>query len=395
MIEKDAVGKKTLNVFVQTVDPIHLDETQALPPPPVILPAPPAVQQSPFTIRNLFPSVRLRVYSILKGRSVPKTVTLRDSIPEGAEIELTIPVTQSHLQNDPHAPTAIHALAARKIIQDLEDGNHALQATLSNPDDTDLLARTVKASIIRLGKTYSISSKHTSFVAVDEATPHTPPVVVRAMSLEQDRDMRRAEVQSTSRLAAPLFRLAAPSAPPPLRRGRPAPPPPPAPVAPDLSSYNYGAVASLVLTADRSVLPRAPKLDQTRLLSSTAQGFDDDIWVACPRRADGDDWDALESRDESEEEMLAAVKLQSLSQSDPLEVLAPIRALFPKGAADPMIATVLAMGFLAVKVGLEVERESWEGMQDKAKEYVAEALTRMGAKESAEWLEAEVARMLP
>ncbi|KAF7373315.1 hypothetical protein MSAN_00541000 [Mycena sanguinolenta] len=435
MIEKDAVGKKTLNVFDQTVDPIHLDETQAPPPPPVILSAPSAVQQSPFTIRNLFPGVRLHVYSILKGRSVPKSVILRGSTPEGAEIELTIPVTQSHLQNDPHAPTAIHALAARKIIQDLEDGNHALQATLSNPDDTDLLARTVKASIVRLGKTYSISSKHTSFVAVDEATPRAPPVVVRAMSLEQDRDIRRAEAQSRSRLRASLFSLpSAPSAPPPPRRGRPAPPPPPppqrgcpapppppAPAAPDLSSYNYGAVSSLVLTADRSLLPTARKLDQTRLLSSTAQDFDDDAWAARPRRVDDDDWDAVECCDDSEEEeILAAVKPKSLSQSDPLEALArmqsfdgafsaevfvfmdlkadsleAVRALFPKGTPDAVIATVLAMAFLNIKLGPEVERESWEGMYDKAKEYVEEALAGLSAKESVEWLEAEVAMMIP
>ncbi|KAJ7260886.1 hypothetical protein B0H12DRAFT_362613 [Mycena haematopus] len=38
-----------------------------------------------------------------------------------------------------------------------------LHATLSNPDDADLLVRIVKASIVRYGKTYSISPKHTSF----------------------------------------------------------------------------------------------------------------------------------------------------------------------------------------------------------------------------------------
>ncbi|KAJ6476299.1 von Willebrand factor type A domain-containing protein [Mycena sanguinolenta] len=407
MVEGDALvlqEKKTLNVFDETVDPVHLDQTQAPPPPPVVLPPPSAVQQSPFTIRNLFPGVRLHVYSILKGRTVPGTITLRGSTPEGAEIELTVPVTLSRLPNNPRAPTAIHALAARKIVQDLEDGNHALQAALSNPDDMDLLARTVKASIVCLGKKYSISSKHTSFV-VDEATPRAPPVVVRAMSLEQYRDMRRAEALSRSRLAASLFSLPSASSPAP-RRGRPAPPAP-APAAPDRRS-SYDTLASLVLTADRSVLSSPPKLDQTGLLFSTAQGFGDD------------DWDAIESHDESEEEMLAVVKSTSppkpklLPQSDHLEALArmqyfdggfpaevfafvdlkddsleAIRALFPKGVGDAIIATVVAMAFLAVKLGPEVERESWEGMYGKAKEYVEEALAS-----SVEWLEAEVARLL-
>ncbi|KAJ7487233.1 vault protein inter-alpha-trypsin domain-containing protein, partial [Mycena galericulata] len=164
--------KTTLNIFDEIVDSTHIDETVAPPPPPVILPPPSAVQQSPFKIRTLFPGTRLNVYAILQGTSPPPhrdtcmTVTLRGSTADGAVIELTIPVTLSHLKNDPGASPAIHALAVRKIIQDLEDGQHGLAAALSNPDDTDLLARTVKASIVRLGTTYAISSAHTSFVAV-------------------------------------------------------------------------------------------------------------------------------------------------------------------------------------------------------------------------------------
>ncbi|KAJ7657887.1 vault protein inter-alpha-trypsin domain-containing protein [Mycena polygramma] len=169
--EAEAAQKRTLSVFDEDVDPTHLDETQAPPPPSVVLLAPPTVQQSPFKIRNLFPGVRLNIYALLQGRNVPKTVILRGSTREGAEIELPIPVTLSRLQDDPGAPTAIHALAARKIIQDLEDGQHGLAQTLSDPDDADLFTRTVKASIVRLGKTYSITSKHTSFIAVDKSNP--------------------------------------------------------------------------------------------------------------------------------------------------------------------------------------------------------------------------------
>ncbi|KAJ6542748.1 von Willebrand factor type A domain-containing protein [Mycena capillaripes] len=238
--------KKTLNVFDEAVDPIHVDDTPAPPPPPVILPAPSAVQQSPLKIRNLFPGVRLNIYAILQGipgrislefpdsdlldigRNVPKTVVLRGSTADGAEIELPIPVTLSHLQNDPGAPTALHALAARKIIQDLEDGQHGLTNTLSNPDDTDLLARTVKASIVRLGKTYSISSKHTSFVAVDELTPvPASPVPVEPSSPRYSPTRAEAPAPAQRSYARyspppPLPSPAAPSAPPP-------PPPPPAP----------------------------------------------------------------------------------------------------------------------------------------------------------------------
>ncbi|KAJ7467116.1 von Willebrand factor type A domain-containing protein, partial [Mycena latifolia] len=177
IVEKPSRKKKTLNIFDELFnDPMGLASTRPPPPPAVVLSPPPAVQQAPFVIHYLFPNIRLNAYAILQGKAVPKTVTIRGSTADGAEIELPIPITFSHLQNAPGAPPAIHALAARKIIQDLEEGKHALVATLANPDDTDLLARTVKASIIRLGTTYSISSSHTSFVAVDESRPESPAV---------------------------------------------------------------------------------------------------------------------------------------------------------------------------------------------------------------------------
>ncbi|KAJ7763931.1 hypothetical protein B0H14DRAFT_3594001 [Mycena olivaceomarginata] len=156
---------------------------------------------------------------------------------EGAEIELPIPVTLSCLQNNPGAPTAIHALAARKIIQDLEDEQHALRTTLSNPDDTNLLARTVKASVVRLGKTYSISSKHTSFVAVDETTP-LPVHRSCGSSSSIPHKLCASDIETARYTPAPPPPMAA-RAPPPLPPGRSAAPP-------DLSAYNYNTILSLV-----------------------------------------------------------------------------------------------------------------------------------------------------
>ncbi|KAJ6571420.1 hypothetical protein B0H19DRAFT_660804 [Mycena capillaripes] len=157
--EVDVAKNKTLNVFDVDVDPTLLDETPVPPAPQIVLPAPAAVQQSPFKVRNLFPGSRVNIYVIRQGRAVPSAVTLRGSAPDGAQIVLPIPVTLSRLPST----SALHALAARKIVQDLEDGQHAIRAV-----DADLLARMVRAHIIRLG-TYQIASTHTSFVAVDEA----------------------------------------------------------------------------------------------------------------------------------------------------------------------------------------------------------------------------------
>ncbi|KAJ6542749.1 hypothetical protein B0H19DRAFT_1171756 [Mycena capillaripes] len=71
-----------------------------------------------------------------------------------------------------------------------------------------------------------------------------------------------------------------------------------------------------------------------------------------------------------------------------------LRVMFPAGAGDGIIATVLAMAFLSTKLGADVDRESWEGMYEKAKEYVEEALMGISANESVDWLEAEVVKML-
>jgi hypothetical protein len=188
--------KTALNIFDDTVDPIQIDTEPIPPPPEVILTPPPPVQQSPFKIRTLSPGNRLNVYAILQGTSlripppftkpdlvsltgktVPQTVTLTGLTEDGAEIRLPIPVTLSQLPNEPESPPAVHALAARTIIQDLEDGQHSLAI-----DDPDLLTRTVRASIVRLAKAFSISSSATSFVAVDESPQSTrvrQPDVVR------------------------------------------------------------------------------------------------------------------------------------------------------------------------------------------------------------------------
>ncbi|KAJ7778432.1 von Willebrand factor type A domain-containing protein [Mycena metata] len=144
LVEGGDQKKKALNIFDESVDPMEIDTKPPPQAPTVALPPPAAVQQAPFKIQNIFPGIRLNLYAILQGKTIPKTVTLRGTTVDGAEIELPVPVLLSHLQNAPGAPPAVHALAARKLIQNLEDGQHALAATLTNPDDTDLLARTVK-----------------------------------------------------------------------------------------------------------------------------------------------------------------------------------------------------------------------------------------------------------
>ena len=151
------------------VDP--LATTHASPPPAasIVLPPPGPCQQSPHVIRGLSPANRLFVYAILSaplydgaGTSIPELVVLTGELHSGEKVALDVPITLSQLAGS----TALHTLAARKLIQDLEDGQHDLAGA---GHDFYTLGETVKASIVRLSKMYSIASTHTSFVAVDES----------------------------------------------------------------------------------------------------------------------------------------------------------------------------------------------------------------------------------
>ncbi|KAF7297218.1 hypothetical protein MIND_00954900 [Mycena indigotica] len=377
--------KAKLNIFDDSIDdPITAESAPAPPPPPVSLPPPAYVQQAPFKIQNLFPNVRLNVYAILQDKHTPKTVILRGKTVDDAEIELPVSVTVSQLQNLPEAPPAVHALAARKIIQDLEDGRHGVAKTLKDSNDSDLLARTVKALIVRLGKTYSIVSTHTSFVAVDESDPakKMPVFVPVEQSEKESGSVKRGGggplrmskmatggmVQRSAAMppppagamfgaapprpmmAAPPVMMAAPAAPSPQASSRSA-------AAPDLSSYNYSSVSSLVLTADRSTVSSrsaAPSFMRRKVARAAAE----EETVARPPTPS----DPLE----------ALARLQAFDGCFSLDVLkvvklAPakdvdaVRAVLPPNSSDAVIATLLAMAFLANKLGAGVERDSWGG----------------------------------
>ncbi|KAJ6476337.1 von Willebrand factor type A domain-containing protein [Mycena sanguinolenta] len=436
--------KKTLNIFDESIDdPMQIDSTPAPPPPPVVLPDFPAVQQAPFTIENLFPSIRLNVYAILQGKMIPKTVIIRGTTAGGASIELPIPVALSHLQNTPGAPPVMHALAARKIIQDLEDGKHALAATLANPDDPDLLKRTVKASIVRLGKTYSVASTHTSFVAVDE-TKHDP-VPSAGVAYVVPKPAPASGMMAISKPRARMARMAyapvmlagsvSPSADRPrssvggaLRSSSITSVSSSASVAPasGMAQAEFQPIRSGVSASSASVAPvspwdsisnsiendeewsgMGPGLSGAKIRGKPGNGRAPEKKVprAPPRPLPTPRRDSLLSTPTSMDPLEALARLQSFDGCFSLGVLSVIalksnvdieavRAVFPAGASDGLIASVLAMVFLANKLGAGVERDSWEGMYEKAQRYVEAALQKMGVTETGQGLEAKVIPLL-
>ncbi|KIY71394.1 VIT-domain-containing protein [Cylindrobasidium torrendii FP15055 ss-10] len=155
---------EVLDIMDSSADPTILDATSLPTPKPPKLGPPPIIQQSPASLKTLFSGVRLHVYAILQGKDVPQTVILRGQSKDERKIELTVPVSLSRLPtSDYDIPPPIHALAARKIIQDYEDGKHN-----SFPAGSSATAL-IKAHVVRLGKAYAIMSRETSFVAIDES----------------------------------------------------------------------------------------------------------------------------------------------------------------------------------------------------------------------------------
>ena len=136
----------------------------------------PKLLQAPHDIPPLFPFNRSTVYVLLDPESRQRTVssvTLRASS-SGGPLELNIPVY--NLAKSDIAST--HQLAARKAIEGLAEDRGWLQSmSMENGGQKVLLKDKYKSRFdeiiareaVRLGVTFGVASKWTSFVAVDEA----------------------------------------------------------------------------------------------------------------------------------------------------------------------------------------------------------------------------------
>ena len=144
----------------------------------------PKLLQAPNSIPPLFPFNRTTLYLLLAPDSAQKkvsSVTLRATSPEGP-LELRIPVHYS----DGTTTSTIHQLAARKAVQELEEGRGWIQAAKGT--DGKVLKKKyesrfdelVERECVRLGETFQVAGKWTSFVAVEEKDSE-------AMALEEGK----------------------------------------------------------------------------------------------------------------------------------------------------------------------------------------------------------------
>ncbi|CAG8784462.1 444_t:CDS:2, partial [Acaulospora morrowiae] len=120
------------------------------------------LRQAPYEIPQIYQGVRLLVYCMLaKGIEPSRSITL-SAISQDGPMKLVIPVDSVTLQG-----SKIHTLAARKLIQDLEDGKSFLHA---HPkfEGKNIGISLVKKHIIDLAIKYNIASRYTSFLAIDK-----------------------------------------------------------------------------------------------------------------------------------------------------------------------------------------------------------------------------------
>ncbi|KAH8828757.1 hypothetical protein DL96DRAFT_1015987 [Flagelloscypha sp. PMI_526] len=179
-----AVTPATVSLF--DGDAADSDEVGPAPAPTVHLPPPSAIQQAPLQPQSLFPGSRSQIYAIIAGKQtpIPNSLKLKGTITTtGAVVELDVPICKLV---QPHGSRLdfLHVLAAKALISDRENKIHGFSSdlALSFEDDNELRDAYLKADIVRLGVMYGLSSRHTSFVAVDRRTSQIQNRVSDAVS---------------------------------------------------------------------------------------------------------------------------------------------------------------------------------------------------------------------
>ena len=143
------------------------DDTSGSPYLPEI--AYPKLLQAPHKIPSLFPFSRTTVYLLMSPSTIqknPTAIVLRGTAPEGP-LELEIPI-----EILPEPSTTIHQLAARKAVQDLEEGRGWLydakdqHGKLVKTRFSSRMDALVEREAVRLGEQFQVANRWCSFVAV-------------------------------------------------------------------------------------------------------------------------------------------------------------------------------------------------------------------------------------
>lgn len=146
------------------------------------------IRQAPSHIPAIYPGNRFITFALIDDPtfSPPKEVVIcgqRDGV--GELLQFSVPVQQIALPSGQTSRPLIATLAARRAIMDVEDEGRRADSAVD-----------VKDLVVRLGTTYQLASRHTSFVAVDTRTQKqiyqpqpSAPQSVEEEEYESDGDM--------------------------------------------------------------------------------------------------------------------------------------------------------------------------------------------------------------
>ncbi|PWW75736.1 hypothetical protein C7212DRAFT_363851 [Tuber magnatum] len=137
----------------------------------------PVVIQAPFEIPPLFPYERSVVYLLVppttKQLKYARSVTLNATTIAGDKLSLSIPITRIERPGE-----TVHQLAARMLLRDLEEGKSWLHSSKYGvpAGDSARVQEYVQREGEDLGMRWSLASKWTSFVGVEEEILNEAPI---------------------------------------------------------------------------------------------------------------------------------------------------------------------------------------------------------------------------
>ncbi|KNC81976.1 hypothetical protein SARC_05725 [Sphaeroforma arctica JP610] len=138
-------------------------------------------KQTPFRSPPIFNGDRFLSYFFMdENDSVPTKIVVSVTIRgenDGEPLVIELPIVK---ENTYEGTDIVHTLAARSMIQDLEESDSYLGTTATVEDDQ------VKSEVVRLGVKYRLSSKHTSYVVVDRSTKQEVPILHHACRKRPD-----------------------------------------------------------------------------------------------------------------------------------------------------------------------------------------------------------------
>jgi hypothetical protein len=256
---------------------------------------------------------------------IPEVVTVRGDLSSGQKLTLEVPV--QHFPST-STPPLLHTLAARRLIEDIEDGKVKPRAIKGISEED-----TLKAAVVKLSTEYQLTSRFASFVAVDESDD-------KVISYERvtERPIPEKPTEWT-----------------------PPPPPPPGGYRNDM---RFTDTREEDRTPIHSVAPTAVAV------SPSASAASDDKVTALARLQSFNGSFALTSA-------LAALLFGSSLEGKLKDSISESINGVGDSKADMIWATVVACAFLEVK--LIAYKEVWEGMWEKAKAFVDEELAGSGS----------------